>query len=107
MRLRQRLSILVTLASLLWLTGPAGADEALRIAVGQRGLWDTSVAELGKRAGIFAKHGIALDILYTQGGGETQQAVISGGVEIGASAGRCGFSAPLPRARHCASSGRR
>ncbi len=90
MRLRQRLSILVTLASLLWLTGPAGADEALRIAVGQRGLWDTSVAELGKRAGIFAKHGIALDILYTQGGGETQQAVISGGVEIGASAGALG-----------------
>jgi NitT/TauT family transport system substrate-binding protein len=71
----------------LW---PALADDALRIAVGQRGLWDTSVVELGQRGGIFKKHGIALDILYTQGGGETQQAVISGGVELGSSAGAFG-----------------
>jgi NitT/TauT family transport system substrate-binding protein len=69
---------------------PALADDTLRIAVGQRGLWDTSVAELGQRAGIFKKYGIALDILYTQGGGETQQAVISGSVELGASAGVLG-----------------
>jgi hypothetical protein len=47
-----------------------------------RGLWDTSVVELGQRGGIFKKHGIALDILYTQGGGETQQAVISGSAEM-------------------------
>ncbi len=71
----------------LW---PALADDTLRIAVGQRGLWDTSVVELGQRGGIFKKHGIALDILYTQGGGETQQAVISGGVELGSSAGAFG-----------------
>jgi NitT/TauT family transport system substrate-binding protein len=69
---------------------PAHADDTLRIAVGQRGLWDTSVSELGQRGGIFKKHGIVLDILYTQGGGETQQAVISGSVELGASAGILG-----------------
>jgi NitT/TauT family transport system substrate-binding protein len=76
----------------LWLVGtyPALADDTLRIAVGQRGLWDTSVVELGQRGGIFRKHGITLDILYTQGGGETQQAVISGGVEVGVSAGSMG-----------------
>ena len=45
------------------------------------------MSELGQRGGIFKKHGIVLDILYTQGGGETQQAVISGSVELGASAG--------------------
>jgi NitT/TauT family transport system substrate-binding protein len=48
------------------------------------------VPELGQRGGIFKKHGIVLDILYTQGGGETQQAVISGGVELGTSAGALG-----------------
>jgi NitT/TauT family transport system substrate-binding protein len=67
-----------------------GTPETLRIAVGQRGLWDTSVSELGQRGGIFKKHGIVLDILYTQGGGETQQAVISGSVELGAAAGALG-----------------
>src|SRR5215475_1642635 len=73
---------------------PASADDTFRIAVGQRGLWDTSVVELGQRAGIFRNHGVTLDILYTQGGGETQQAVISGSVDLGASAGSLGvFSA--------------
>jgi NitT/TauT family transport system substrate-binding protein len=72
------------------LARPAVAEDTLRIAVGQRGLWDTSVVELGQRAGIFKKHSIVLDILYTQGGGETQQAVISGGVELGSSAGALG-----------------
>src|SRR5262249_59604232 len=74
----------------VWAISPASADDIFRIAVGQRGLWDTSIVELGQRGGIFRKHGITLDILYTQGGGETQQAVISGGVELGVSAGSLG-----------------
>ena len=68
----------------------AHADDAMRIAVGQRGLWDTSAIELGQRGGIFKKHGITLDILYTQGSGETQQAVVGGSVELGMSAGSMG-----------------
>jgi NitT/TauT family transport system substrate-binding protein len=71
-------------------TMPATAQESFKVAVGQRGNWDTSVAELGQRSGIFKKHGVALEILYTQGGGETQQAVISGSVEIGVAAGIMG-----------------
>ena len=66
------------------------AQDTLKVAVGQRGNWDTSVSELGQRAGIFKKHGLTLEILYTQGGGETQQAVISGSVEIGVAAGIMG-----------------
>lgn len=68
----------------------AQAQDVLRLAIGQRGNWDTSVSELGTRAGIFKKHGLELKILYTQGGGETQQAVISGSVEIGIAAGIMG-----------------
>jgi NitT/TauT family transport system substrate-binding protein len=78
------------LVAVLCTAYPAFADDTLRIAVGQRGLWDTSAVELGQRGGIFKKHGITLDILYTQGGGETQQAVISGSVELGVSAGSMG-----------------
>ncbi len=69
---------------------PASAEDTLRLAVGQRGLWDTAVAELGQRGGIFRKHGLSLDILYTQGAAETQQAVISGSVDIGVSPGAPG-----------------
>jgi NitT/TauT family transport system substrate-binding protein len=69
---------------------PAVAQDSLKLAVGQRGNWDTSVSELGQKAGIFKKHGLNLEILYTQGGGETQQAVISGSVDIGVAAGVMG-----------------
>ena len=68
----------------------AMAQDKLKVATGQRGNWDTSVGEIGTKAGIFKKHGLELEILYTQGGGETQQAVISGSTEIGIAAGIMG-----------------
>ncbi|HVO89589.1 MAG TPA: ABC transporter substrate-binding protein [Casimicrobiaceae bacterium] len=68
----------------------ASAQDTLKLAVGQRGNWDTSVAEVGQRAGIFKKHGLVLEILYTQGAGETQQAVLSGSVDIGVATGVMG-----------------
>jgi len=68
----------------------AQAQDTFKIAAGQRGNWDTSIAEVGQRGGIFKKHGLELEILYTQGAGETQQAVISGSVDIGVAPGIMG-----------------
>jgi NitT/TauT family transport system substrate-binding protein len=69
---------------------PALAQDKLKIAIGQRGNWDTSISEIGQRAGIFKKHGLELELLYTQGGGETNQAVISNSVDIGIASGALG-----------------
>src|SRR5512139_3938311 len=69
---------------------PALAQDKLKLAVGQRGNWDTSISEVGQRAGIFRKHGLELEIVYTNGAGETQQAVISGSVDVGIAAGVMG-----------------
>src|SRR5215472_11630151 len=66
------------------------AAETLKIASPIRGSWEGAIPELGKESGIFRKHGLDLDILYTQGGGETLQAVVSGSVDIGLSAGTLG-----------------
>ena len=66
------------------------AADTLKLAIGQRGLWDSSFAEIGTQAGIFAKHGLELQVFYTSGGGETQQAVISGSADIGVSPGTLG-----------------
>jgi len=68
----------------------ASAEDKLKLAIGQRGNWDTSVSEIGQRAGIFKKYSLELEIVYTQGAGETQQAVISGSVDIGIAAGIMG-----------------
>jgi NitT/TauT family transport system substrate-binding protein len=69
--------------SLLSLHCAAGAQDALKIAIGQRGGWEQCVSELGQNAGIFKKHGLALELLYTQGSGETIQIVLSGSVDVG------------------------
>ena len=56
----------------------------------RRGVGETFVPELGQNAGIFKKHGLALDIFYTQGGGETIQVVISNAAHIGVAIGFLG-----------------
>src|SRR6266496_5596137 len=71
-------------------TLPAHAEDTLKVAAGQRGNWDTTIAEVGQRAGIFKKHGLTLEILWTQGAGETLQAIISGSADIGVAAGIMG-----------------
>jgi NitT/TauT family transport system substrate-binding protein len=65
-------------------------QDRLKLAVGAPNNWDSGIPDIGQRAGIFKKHGLDLDILYTNGGGETLQAVISGSVDIGISAGTGG-----------------
>jgi NitT/TauT family transport system substrate-binding protein len=70
--------------------GPALAADTLKLAIGQRGLWDSAIAEIGTQAGIFARHNLELQVFYTSGGGETQQAVISGSADIGVSPGTLG-----------------
>src|SRR5258708_37781031 len=74
----------------LGLAAPASAADLLKVASPQRGSWEGAIPELGQQQGIFRKHGLDLEILYTAGGGETLQAVISGAVNIGPSAGTTG-----------------
>jgi NitT/TauT family transport system substrate-binding protein len=62
--------------------GTALAQDVVKVAVPQRGTWETSVADMGEQAKIFAKHGIKVESLYTQGGAETMQALISGSVDV-------------------------
>src|SRR5258708_726586 len=75
--------------SVVWLAlrPPARAEDLLTVAVAQRGQWDTAITELGERSGIFKRRGIAVTILYTQGGPEAHQAVISGSMDIACGGG--------------------
>src|SRR6185295_6034702 len=80
---------LATIAILCTTPGAFAADQ-LKIAVGGRGIGETFVTEVGWKAGLFAKHDLVLDIFYTDGGGETQQAVISNSAQIGVASGFLG-----------------
>jgi NitT/TauT family transport system substrate-binding protein len=69
---------------------PTFAQDRLKLAVGQIDAWSNQVPTLGEYAGIFQKHGIALENFGTQGAGETIQAVISGSADIGIGVGTPG-----------------
>jgi NitT/TauT family transport system substrate-binding protein len=89
MKLAAKLCWLVALA--VATIGPtAMAEDTLKLAIGQRGNWENAAPELGQKAGFFKKHGLALELLYTQGAGETLQAVISGSVDLGIGVGTAG-----------------
>ncbi len=83
---------LALLAAAAGLLVPASvlAQDQLKIAVGGRGIGETFVTEVGSKAGLFKKHNLVLDIFYTDGGGETQQAVISNSAQIGVASGFLG-----------------
>ncbi|MDB5602453.1 MAG: hypothetical protein JWN71_4497 [Xanthobacteraceae bacterium] len=82
-----------TLAVLLPLTlaaGQAVAQEKLKVAIGQINNWENQAPTLGQDAGIFKKYNLELENTGTAGAGETIQAVISGGADIGAGVGVAG-----------------
>ena len=75
------------------------AEDPVKVAVPQRGTWETSVADMGEQAKIFAKHGIKVESLYTSGGGETMQALISGSVDVALATGAAAMFACLCEGR--------
>lgn len=75
----------------------ASATDQLKMTVGQRGNWDTAVLHLGEKAGIFKKHDLELEIVYTSGAGETLQPVVSGAVDMGFAVGTHGAMAAFSK----------
>lgn len=84
------IKVLCAASAALLCAAAATAQDKLKLAIGQKGNWDTAIPELGTRAGIFKKHGLELEMLYTKGSGETQQVVIAGSADIGLAAGTLG-----------------
>jgi NitT/TauT family transport system substrate-binding protein len=85
-----RLAAGAAIAVLLAFAQSASADDLVKMTIGQRGNWDTAVPHVGEKAGIFKKHGIAMEMVYTRGSGETVQPVISGNVDLGLAVGTLG-----------------
>ncbi len=72
---------LVLAASALATGATAVAQEKIKVAIGQRQVWDSQVIPLGIEAGIWKKHGLEVDITWTAGGAETLQAALTGSVD--------------------------
>src|SRR4029078_720394 len=85
-----RRTILAALAILISATSASFAVEKLKVAVPQRGFWDSTWVEFGETAGYFKEGGIEVEVFYTEGGAQTIAAVASGSVDIAMSNGILG-----------------
>lgn len=92
----KRLMTLALAGGLLAAT-PAWSADQIKAALGQRGNWDTAVVHLGTKAGIFKKHDLEVETVYTSGSGETLQPVISGSVDLGFAVGTLGAMAAFSK----------
>jgi NitT/TauT family transport system substrate-binding protein len=82
----KNISILLCAAALNFVI-PASAEDTLKLAIPQRGTWDTSISEIGQKAGIFKKHDLNLDLLFTGAGAEVMGAIIGGSVDLSIATG--------------------
>lgn len=90
MRKSVRRATMLAAAAAIAASPIAASAEKLRVALPQKGLWETSITIIGMSQGFFKKEGLELEILHTRGGSETVQAVLSGSVDLARSNGILG-----------------
>jgi NitT/TauT family transport system substrate-binding protein len=85
------LTVLVALIAMT--TAPSAAAETLKVAVAQRGFWNSTFIDVGLKQGYFKEVGLDIDILYTEGGASTLTPVIAGSIDIAMTNGILGVVA--------------
>src|SRR5262245_30442320 len=63
---RMRRTILAALAVLVATTGASLAADKLKVAIPQKGFWDSSWVEFGEAAGFFKEAGLEIEVFYTE-----------------------------------------
>src|SRR6185437_12958534 len=81
---------LAAVAVMMIPAGAAQANEKLKVAIPQKGFWDSSWVEFGEAAGFFKEAGLEVEAFYTEGGAQTIATVASGSVDIAMSNGILG-----------------
>src|SRR5215207_5290758 len=89
--MRKTIAILFTLIAGAAANGAAA--ETLKIAVAQRGFWNSSFVEFARDQGFFKREGLDIEILYTEGGASTLTPVIAGSIDIAMTNGTLGVIA--------------
>ena len=74
-------------ASAVLFMSPAYAAEVLHVGKAALAAAPTLAADVGVKSGIFAKHGLDVQIADFSGGGKMHQAMAAGSIDIGVGAG--------------------
>lgn len=87
------LRIFVLIGTMLAAMVSAATAETLKVAVPQRGFWDSEFVEFAQKRGAFKKEGLDVEIFWTSGGSETLQTVMTGSADVALSNGSLGVVA--------------
>jgi NitT/TauT family transport system substrate-binding protein len=71
--------------------------ETLKVAVAQRGFWNSSFIEFALQQGFFKQEGLDIEILYTEGGASTLTPVVAGSIDIAMTNGTLGAIAAFAK----------
>jgi len=86
--IRRTFAALAILAGVLGST--AQAQDKLKVAISQRGFWDSTFLETAQKEGMLKKAGLDVEFFFTEGGGQTLQVITSGSVDVAMSNGLLG-----------------
>ena len=81
------------LLALLPASVQTAAAETLKVAVAQRGFWNSTFVDVALKQGYFKEAGLEIEILYTEGGASTLTPVIAGSMDIAMTNGTLGVIA--------------
>lgn len=79
-------TVIVGVGLLLSAVHTLAAAEIVKVAVPDRGAWDTSFTELGLQQGFFRQKGLAVEIVRVANEASLENALISGDADVGVSA---------------------
>src|SRR4051812_20004378 len=81
---------LVVLVAIAAVTTSAATADNLKVAISQRGFWDSSFLEFAQKEGFLKEANLDVEFFYTEGGGQTLQIINSGSVDVAMSNGLLG-----------------
>ena len=98
MRRTTALLLSVVTAAAAFAAASANAQtQTLKVAVAQRGFWNSSFVEFALQQGFFKQEGLEIEILYTEGGASTLMPVVSGSLDIAMTNGTLGVIAAFAK----------
>src|SRR5438445_5322639 len=68
----------------------AQTPDKLKVAISQRGFWDSSFLEFAQKEGFLKEANLDVEFFYTEGGGQTLQVITGGSVDVAMSNGLLG-----------------
>jgi NitT/TauT family transport system substrate-binding protein len=93
--MRKIIAFLIVVTAIV--AAPAATAETLKVAVAQRGFWNSCFVEFALAQGFFKQEGLDIEILYTEGGASTLTPVIAGSLDIAMTNGTLGVIAAFAK----------